>query len=441
MKKVTRFALLFTLLFGAGSAMTLINTDPVETEAAGLTPYPGAGYSGTVLFVTGSSTYFNTGEADLAVYFYNSSGNAWSDRVTYRVYGDTLRVMLPYLHGNSTRWSGMKVCRYNPGLEPSSSGFDGVYNSTDDILLSSFLYGHNTVHITGYDGGKLTYVLGNNQYYGIKSEEHMYLDLSGFTAWEQENAKFAIYFAFPSSTNETRWSLANSSDGYYPSFCWKVEGQDNDHLYECIVPSNSKEDGRLWNMVIAVRLDPAAVSPNWDQAWNQTQNLSFNSGNEKANMIRVSDWGKGELDAENVISKDARIGFYGQYFLDTVKCSGTGDSDATTAQMWNDVNVAYTNHLASLYQGDIWLTDPDEEGAAIAKAMARYDYIVLFKKYSHDDFINRAASPNKTQYSSASVSLAENGGPWMYLMLACVLAGSAFVASFLVINARKKKSR
>ena len=233
-----------------------------------------------------------------------------------------------------------------------------------------------------------------NYYYGIQSEEHMYLDLSGFTSWENDGAKFAIYFSYPSSNTGEGWSQANSTDGYYSSMCWKVNGQDNDHLYECIVPQ-LYGNNTIWNLVIPVRLDPNAETPNWNQKWNQSQDLHFNADNQNANMIRVTDWGYAELDAANVISRAARLEFYGRYFMDTVTCSGTGDSDATTSDMWNTVKYEYQTHLARLYQGDVWKAEGDIESTSLLKqAVARYDYIVLYKQYAHEDFINRAESPN-----------------------------------------------
>ena len=424
----------------AGVAPIFRNASSKSVAADESTNYPRNGESGNILYVNGSSTYFNTGEADLAVYYFNSeSDNAWSDKVSYRCFGDILRVMIPYKDGVRKTWAKYIVCRYNPAMDPASNGWDGVYNKTEDISCSSMMYAQNTVNITGYSDGKMTYSFSSNNYYGVQSYNHMYLDLSGFTSWENGNAKFAIYFAYPNSNNESRWSLSNSSGGYYSSFCWKVNGQTNNHLYECIVPAYSN-NSCLWNLVIAVRFDPVQGEPGWYNAWNQTQNLSFNSGNHNANMIRINDWDNGQLDTVNIISRQTRVEFFGRYFLDTVSCSGNGNSDSTTSSMWEAVKNEYVYHLTTDEQGDVWTCAGDEEGSLVAQAMARYDYIIFFKEYNHEDFINRQDSSNKTEYSSIkSVILSNNSNfeySWLVIMI-IALGSITCVLGLVVIKKRK----
>ena len=117
-------------------------------------------------------------------------------------------------------------------------------------------------------------------------------------------------------------------------------------------------------------------------------------------MIRISDWNDGYLDAENSISEATRLEFYGRYFNDVVLCSGHGNSDSTTGDMWNAVKYEYEHHLSRFFEGDVWTTTANPDGNMIEKAMARYDYMVLYKQYAHEDFMNRQESPNKTAYSS-----------------------------------------
>ena len=448
MKKLRLLFSLFGLTLGivGGLAAHHVAQSGIETQAEEWDKfYPRSGASGTVMYVNGSSTYFNTGQADLAIYCFNSeSDNAWSDRVSYRVFGDFLRVMIPYQNGNAKTWSKFIVCRYDPAKDPSVDGFGGVYNQTADISFGSMLYGHNTINITGYDGeGKLTVgMYSHNSYYGIPGNTHMYLDLSGFPSWEEKGAKFAIWFAYPNSLNESRWSQANSLEGYHSSFCWKVQGQDNDHLYECIVPNiYSGDSANIWNMAIAVRFDPAATEPNWDYAWNRSQNLSFNSGNHNANMIRMSDWGKGEFDTDNIISAESRLEFYGRCFLNTVTCSGDGKSDATTNDMWNAVKWEYIEHLTLAEQGDIWLLDPTDKDTQIAQAMARYDYIVFKKGYAHEDFINRTESVGKTSYASQVFAFTNKQQNLLLITLILFMGVICVPVSLLLVRNAKKKER
>ena len=442
MKRFTKFLLLSAtlgVLASAGVAFAS-STKSASVSADSTTNYPRNGQSGNILYVNGASTYFNSGEADLAVYCYNGSGSAWSDRVNYRVYGDYLRVMLPYKEGQAQTWSSFIVCRYKPGWEPSVSGFDGAINQSEDLSFSSMIQAHNVVNFSGYENGKLKFAsFSTYDYYGVKAENHMYLDLSGFQGWEDDGAKFAIYFGMPSQTNESRWSQVNSDDGYYSSFCWKVNGQDNDHLYECVVPNIwSGNSFNLWNLVIAVRYNPSANQPGWDNVWNQTQNLSFNQNNHTANMIHINGWGEGQLDTVNIISKETRLEFYGRYFNDTVKCSG-GTSDATTSEMWNAVKAEYKNHLSRIYQGDVWNTDANEEGSLIEQAIARYDYIVFFKQYAHEDFMNRADSTHKTQYLTTFEPLIADNN-MTYVLIIAVTAITLIGVSVLLVAKKTRKN-
>lgn len=435
--KIALFISSFFIAFaGFSSLLNNVKSQPALADETDL--YPRSGTSGTLMYVNGQGTYFKDNEAKLAICCWNSGGSAWSEFYTYRCFGDMIRVMIPYKNGQSQTWSNFKICRYNPSMNPQTDGDSGVYNETDTISFGSLMYAQNTFLITGYNNSKLTYSVTTSKYYGIKAENHMYLDLSGFTEWEDLNAKFAIWFSAPNSNNESRWSLGNSEGGYYSSFCWKVNGQDNDHLYECIVPNIYSGDSRnLWNMVIAVRFNPEASEPNWDYKWNQTQNLSFNSSNHNANMIRISGWTDGYLDADNVISNESRLDFYGRYFNANVVCSDDGNSDATTSTMWSTVKNEYKNHLSRFAQGDVWKTIGNEDGNEIAKAMARYDYIVFYKQYNHEDFINRKDSPNLTQYSVSKLNN-ESGD---IVSLIAIVVGVSLLSVTLVVVISIKKSK
>lgn len=432
MEKVRKIRVILCILLGTFVSFSFVcKKYSKQVLADETTNYPRNGESGNLLYVNGSSTYFNSGQADLAIYCYNNSGSAWSDKVSYRCFGDMLRVMIPYKDGQRQTWSHYIVCRYDPSKDPSTDGFGGVFNQTDDIPFSSMLYAQNVVNITGYDNGKMNYAFSNSNYFGIKAENHIYLDLSSFTDWEADNAKFAIYFAYPSNTNESRWSQANSSGGYYSSFLWKVNGQTNDHLYEGIVPKVSSNT--LWNMVIAARFNKDASEPNWDAKYNQTQNLSFNSSNHNANMIRINGWDSGELDATNSISKATRLEFFGRYFLDTVTCSGSGASDSTTSAMWNAVKNEYVNHISTPFQGDIWLAEGGGE-SLLSQAITRYDYIIFFKQYDHEDFINRQTSANVTQYSSQYVYRSEKKKDYTVLIVIISVVSLSILGSVIVLK-------
>lgn len=437
MGKLRKPLFLFSLLFGLFAiSLASPSIEATETNADQATSYPRNGQSGTLLYVNGAGTYFKQGEADLAIYCFKDGASAWSEKISYRMSGDLLRAMIPYNNGESTTWSSFIICRYNPAKDPSSDGFGGSFNQTENISFSSLLYAQNTINITGYDGnGKLNYTVSTNDYYGIRGETHMYLDLSGFPSWEEGGAKFALYFAYPNSTNENRWSQVYSGESYLSSFCWKVEGQDNDHLYECIVPNLYANGANIWNMVIAVRFDPSANEPNWNNKWNQTQNLIYNANNHTANMIHISGWNDGYLDTVNIISQTSRLDFFGSYFLANATCSGDGKSDATTEEGWERAKAAY-QHLSRLLQGEVWKCDPSASESLLAQAMERYDYIVLYKQYKHEDFINRKESPANSESQIATIPHSMNIGAIIGVVAIAVVT----LASGIIIFVKVKRS-
>ena len=443
MKKCIKTLFTATLLFGVIGLAASINTKQVTSVKADQEYTTPRGYSGQILLVSASdSNIFR--DADVAIYCFNSGSDyAWSERVTYRMGGGTLRVMIPYKDGVSKTWAQFIVTRYDPCNEPSDFGWDGVFNKTADIGWSSLQYYQNTIIITGYDSNdNLTYEKNATYYYGCKAESHIYLDLTNFPEWEQYNAKFAFYFAYPSHTNESRWSQVYENGSYHSSFLWKVEGQTNEHLYEGIVPNIMTSGYNLWNMIIAVRFDPSATEPNWDDAWDQTQDLVFTFNNHNANIIRVNGWDSdGEiLDPQYAIADDTRLGFFGTYFLDTVSCSGTGNSDVTTTEEWNKVKTAY-NHLSRGLQGRVWTSSADKEGTLLEQAMARYDYIVLYKQYNHEDFINRADANSGADHSISNPVVINNIKDEDRMTLIIILASLMTLSVLTLIVLKKYKSR
>lgn len=83
----------------------------------------------------------------------------------------------------------------------------------------------------------------------------IYLDLTGFTSWEDADAQFGVYFF-------------GANDNAFSDFAVSVPNQEHIWIasYELdFVPTN----------MIGVRFDSACTTPNWDQKWNQTQNLTF----------------------------------------------------------------------------------------------------------------------------------------------------------------------
>ena len=435
MKKILKYLLLLPLIGGAFSFISA-RKEAETVVATESDTYPRNGSSGTIFYATG----FNSDDCGVALYCFNSeSDHTWSEVYDYICYGSYVRVMIPYQNDNPRTWAKFIVCTYYKNKNPHVDGWDGVKKQSVDISFSQFLYAANVIQNTGTnDQGKYTVSTANAKYYGIKSEERIYLDLSGFTGWESDDAKFALYFAHPVGNNSDGWSKANNiGNSYFSSFLWKVNGQDNDHLYEGIVPYQY-DVATLWNSVKAFRYAPSASEPGNGEVWNQSQELHFTSDNHNKNLIRIDDWGHGEI--YSTISKEDRLEFFGKYFLNLIECSGHGNIDVTSLERWDMMEYEYVYHLARDYQGDVWKSNADENGSFIEKAMARYDYIVLYKKYDHKDFINRAESPNKTVYANEYINgiqpLTTSKNLTIYIAIISVVAVSSI--GLLVIVKRKK---
>ena len=74
--------------------------------------------------------------------------------------------------------------------------------------------------------------------------------------WNESNARFAAYFY----GNGEAWATMTDSN--------------SDGIYECAVPN----PGNFTHMIF-VRLNPAGATPNWDNKWSQTIDLTWDGIN------------------------------------------------------------------------------------------------------------------------------------------------------------------
>ena len=289
------------------------------------------------------------------------------------------------------------VCNKNGGAKFS---FTAEYGKSISVCFKDGSWGGSSYYCNNeyYSSDNYTY-----EFNGIKSGSHMYLNTSDLTDWENNNAKFAINFSKSNINKGESWSSEYNSThtSLSTTFCWKVNGSGNDHLYECIVPQYNGQDV-YWSMVIGVRYNPVAASPSWSNVWNQTGDQFYNGDDRDCNMLWVNaasggGWsGGGYLRTDASISDDTRAGYYGTYFLSQITCSGSG-SITSSSTNWTNVKNEYKKHLSTSVEGKVWTSSGSSTGTDLQKAMDRYDYIVFYKQYSgYDDFINRATSSGKS---------------------------------------------
>ena len=87
------------------------------------------------------------------------------------------------------------------------------------------------------------------------------------------------------------------------------------------------------------------------------------------------------------------LSWFPSYFLETISCSGRGDQNDKNmiTSRWGEVKEYFLN-LSTEYQDAFSsgeLTDPMTN-----EALIRYDYIVFYKGYGVDDFLNRSGNSN-----------------------------------------------
>lgn len=108
---------------------------------------------------------------------------------------------------------------------------------------------------TDYYSGRESVIKGNFPYGEI------YLDLTEYPTWKNDNAKFGVYF-FDNNDKD------NEKKKIFSDFAVSVPLQDG--IYIASYELNFQP-----THMIGVRFNSACTTPNWDQKWNQTQDLTF----------------------------------------------------------------------------------------------------------------------------------------------------------------------
>lgn len=285
------------------------------------------------------------------------------------------------------------------------------------------------------------------EFNGIKSGSHMYLNTTDLTGWEGSNAKIGICFGKSNINKADGWSSQYNiaHNALSTTFCWKVQGSGDSHLYECIVPQYNNQDV-YWSMVIGVRFNSTATSLGWSNVWNQTGDQFYNGDDRDCNMLWVNTatggaWsGGGYLRTDRTISDDTRAGYYGTYFLSQITCSGAGFITSSSSN-WTNVKNEYKQHLSTAVEGKVWTSSGAATGTDLVKAMYRYDYIVFFKQYSgYDDFINRATSDGKSFAKNTTPILGLNSKETSGAIIIIITSTVSIAAISGYFFLKKKKS-
>ena len=138
---------------------------------------------------------------------------------------------------------------------------------------------------------------------------------------------------------------------------------------------------------------------------NQTTDVSVNlSGGLTKLLSTGGDYNKDWYDTTDA----EKASFYGTYFYESIKCSGTGSRSFTSSD-WEEVSNTFSD-LPSAVQTMIRdQAGKIEDGTDLEMAVYRYDYLVFYKtSYGYTDFMLRDGTPNQTQFRNALITITSN---------------------------------
>ncbi len=184
----------------------------------------------------------------------------------------------------------------------------------------------------------------------VTSGDLFFVDISGQTGWKNDGAYIAVYFF--NSDSDHQWVSSASKSAY------------TGNIYQFTVPGSNK----TWSNAIAVRLNSSSATPNWDNKWNKTNDISLGNNNG----IKITGWDSGEAATFNGI--DSGTQFYANY---------------NSASWWNTGSDQY-----------MYFFDAQDGSAAVWQPM--YDVHEARKTdNTGNDLILECTVPNNTTYYGA----------------------------------------
>lgn len=124
---------------------------------------------------------------------------------------------------------------------------------------------------------------------------------------------------------------------------------------------------------------------------------------------------------------------WSKVFLQSMTCDATGVTSPNFTNTWTSLKDMF-NSLTSNEQSELTSAVADEAGNVIAKAMARYDYLVA--KYRYEDFIGRNPAPLASSMRIFSNTPVQTTS-FTIIIITTVVIGIV-VGSWFVIKRKKK---
>lgn len=287
-----------------GSVITFrasINGDDTKAQLVGGKSQWEANDAITVL--NGTSDFkFTTSDTGSSVNFtYNNQNHDFTGSEFVAVYPASAGFPYSVDFGSKTinahipTWQEAKVDSYS-----KNAALSVAYTQTDElyfmnaVALLKFTVSNSDIKSVTFCGNNSDVISGNVQVNldetgkSVKSVEGQPTSIFGFATednkvylcpnndWKSNNARFAAYFF---GNGETWVDMKKSSL--------------KDDIYEVVIPTD-----KAYTHVILCRMNPSATANNWDNKWNQSQDLDLHNGI----LYTVTGWdneGKWEADQKN----------------------------------------------------------------------------------------------------------------------------------------------
>lgn len=246
--------------------------------------------------------------ARYAVYYWEGTQNGWDDMEEIgSCSGDYYEAKIPQGYTN------YKFVRLDP-TKPENN-WNNRWTETDDISLSN--------------NGETFYNM-NKIYFRPNGE------------WKNDNARFAAYFY-----------LSGQGDKWMSM----LPSETEDGLYWCDFPTQNDGGETLYfDHIIFCRMNPATKTNNWDNRWNQTDNLALTNYNYFITANKITDGGSWSIHLEkptyDVTLYSCSFGEYG-FIYNNVEYTSPESGNITYQIPINATVKVFSRPYSKEYRGDV----------------------------------------------------------------------------------------
>lgn len=197
-----------------------------------------------------NAQFWNSGGARFAAYFYNgNTSNKWVDMTNM---GNSIySVEIP-----AGTWPNVIFCRMNGST--TANNWDNKWNQSPDLIVSG-----NTkkiYNVTGWDKTGSWSSVNTN----LMHEKVNFIPCEN---WKADDARFALYL-FKSTNNDTYWLSLLDDDG--------------DGIYSTLFEKYFLD---YYDRAIFCRMDGKNQTNIWENKWNQSANITFNSSSYRSYIM------------------------------------------------------------------------------------------------------------------------------------------------------------